>query len=36
VVSIPSKRYKALITICEHLPHRVVRAVSRRMTSARH
>ncbi|HEY6811223.1 MAG TPA: SDR family NAD(P)-dependent oxidoreductase [Propionibacteriaceae bacterium] len=36
VISIPSKRYKMLITICEHLPHRVLRVVSRRMTSARH
>jgi uncharacterized protein len=36
VISIPSKRFKALITICEHLPHRTVRAVSRRMTSGRH
>jgi short-subunit dehydrogenase len=36
VISIPSKRYKVLITICEHLPHRVLRVVSRRMTSARH
>ena len=35
VISIPSKRYKALITICEHLPHRTVRAVSRKMTSSR-
>jgi uncharacterized protein len=36
VISIPSKRYKVLITICEHLPHRAVRAVSRRLTSGRH
>jgi short-subunit dehydrogenase len=36
VVSIPSKRYKAMITICEHLPHRAVRAISRRLTSGRH
>lgn len=36
VVSIPSKRYKVMITICEHLPHRAVRAISRRLTSARH
>jgi short-subunit dehydrogenase len=36
VISIPSKRYKMLITICEHLPHRTVRAVSRRLTSRRH
>jgi uncharacterized protein len=36
VISIPSKRYKVLMMICEHLPHRAVRAVSRKMTSARH
>jgi uncharacterized protein len=36
VISIPSKRYKLLITICEHLPRRTLRAVSRRLTSARH
>ena len=36
VISIPSKRYKMLITICEHLPHRTVRAVSRALTSRRH
>jgi short-subunit dehydrogenase len=36
VISIPSKRYKILMTICEHLPHSAVRAVSRRMTSSRH
>jgi|SRR5512133_456040 uncharacterized protein len=36
VISIPSKRYKVLITICEHLPHRALRAVSRRLTSGRH
>ena len=36
VISIPSKRYKVLMTICEHLPHRAVRAVSRRLMSTRH
>jgi short-subunit dehydrogenase len=36
VISIPSHRYKMLITICEHLPHRAVRAVSRRLSSRRH
>jgi short-subunit dehydrogenase len=36
VISIPSKRYKILMTICVHLPHRALRAVSRRMTSSRH
>jgi len=36
VISIPTKRYKVLITICEHLPHRVVRAVSRGLISGRH
>jgi hypothetical protein len=25
-----------LITICEHLPHRTLRAVSRKLTSTRH
>ena len=36
VISIPSKRYKVLMTICEHLPHRTLRAISRKLTSARH
>lgn len=36
VISIPSKRYKVLMTICEHLPHRAMRAVSRKLTSSRH
>ena len=36
VISIPSKRYKLLMTICEHLPHRAQRAVSRTLTSSRH
>jgi uncharacterized protein len=36
VISIPSKRYKLLMTICEYLPHRAVRAVSRRLMSGRH
>lgn len=36
VISIPSKRYKVLMTICQHLPHRTVRAVSRRLMSTRH
>lgn len=36
VISIPSKRYKVLMTICQHLPHRAVRAVSRRLMSTRH
>ena len=36
VISIPSKRYKVLMTICEHLPHRAVRAISRNLTSSRH
>ena len=35
VVSIPSKRYKVMITICEHLPHRAMRVISRRLTSGR-
>jgi short-subunit dehydrogenase len=36
VISIPSKRYQLMITVCEHLPHRTLRAVSRRMTASRH
>ena len=36
VISIPSKRYKMLIMICEHLPRRTLRAVSRNLTSRRH
>jgi short-subunit dehydrogenase len=36
VISIPSKRYKTMITICEHLPHRAMRVISRRLASARH
>jgi uncharacterized protein len=36
VISIPSKRYKLLMTICEYLPHRTVRAVSRKLMSGRH
>jgi short-subunit dehydrogenase len=36
VISIPSKRYKVLMMICEHLPHRAMRAVSRKMTPRRH
>jgi uncharacterized protein len=35
VISMPSKRYKLLITICEHLPQRAVRAVSRKLMSSR-
>jgi short-subunit dehydrogenase len=36
VISIPSKRYKVLMTISEHLPHRALRAVSRMLMSRRH
>jgi short-subunit dehydrogenase len=36
VISIPSKRYTLLISICERLPHRTVRAVSRILMSSRH
>jgi uncharacterized protein len=36
VISIPSKRYAVMMTIADHLPHRVIRAVSRRLTSSRH
>jgi uncharacterized protein len=35
VISIPSKRYKVLMTISEHLPHRALRAVSRTLMSRR-
>ena len=35
VISIPSKRYKALIMICGQLPRRTLRAVSRKLTSRR-
>ena len=36
VISIPSKRFKALIAVYEHLPHRAARAVSRKLMSGRH
>jgi short-subunit dehydrogenase len=36
VISIPSKRFKALMMICKHLPRRTVRAVSRKLMSGRH
>jgi short-subunit dehydrogenase len=36
VISIPSKRYKVLITICKHGPRRALRAVSRKLTATRH
>jgi uncharacterized protein len=36
VISIPSKRYAVMMTIAEHLPHRLMRSVSRRLTSSRH
>lgn len=36
VISIPSKRYALMMTIADHLPHRMMRAVSRRLTSSRH
>jgi short-subunit dehydrogenase len=36
VISIPSKRYKLMIAICEHLPHRAVRVISRKLMSSRH
>src|SRR4029450_7809339 len=35
-IAIPSKRYKALMMICDQLPRRTLRAVSRKLTSARH
>jgi uncharacterized protein len=36
VISIPSKRYKVMIAIVERLPHRALRAVSRKLRSGRH
>jgi uncharacterized protein len=36
VISIPSKRFKLVITIYEHLPHRAQRAISRTLLSRRH
>jgi short-subunit dehydrogenase len=36
VISIPSKRYKVLMMICDQLPRRTLRAVSRKLTSRRH
>jgi short-subunit dehydrogenase len=36
VISIPSKRYKVMITIVDHLPHRTRRAISRVMRPSRH
>ena len=36
VISIPSKRYAVMMTIADHLPHRLMRAVSRGLTSSRH
>jgi short-subunit dehydrogenase len=36
VICIPSKRYAVMMTIADHLPHRLMRAVSRRLTSSRH
>ncbi len=36
VISIPSKRFKALMMICKHLPDRTLQAVSRKLTSGRH
>jgi uncharacterized protein len=36
VISIPSKRYKALMMICSQLPRRTLRAVSRKLTPRRH
>jgi uncharacterized protein len=36
VISIPSKRYKVMIAIVERLPHRALRAISRRLRSGRH
>jgi short-subunit dehydrogenase len=36
VISIPSKRYKVMIGIVERLPHRTLRAISRKLRSRRH
>jgi hypothetical protein len=36
VISIPSKRYKAMITIVERLPHGALRAISRKLRFSRH
>jgi hypothetical protein len=36
VISIPSKRYKILITLVDHAPHRARRAISRIMRPSRH
>jgi uncharacterized protein len=36
VISIPSKRYKVMIGIVERLPHRTLRAISRKLRSGRH
>lgn len=36
VICIPSKRYAVMMTIADHLPHRLMRAISRRLTSSRH
>jgi uncharacterized protein len=36
VISIPSKRYKVMIGIVERLPHRALRAISRKLRSGRH
>jgi len=36
VISIPSKRYAVMMMIADHLPHRMMRAVSRGLTSSRH
>jgi uncharacterized protein len=36
VISIPSKRYRALMFLARHAPRAVVRAASRRLNSSRH
>lgn len=36
VLSMPSKRYKVLMTLVRHLPRSTVRAVSRKLSSGRH
>lgn len=36
VISIPSRRYQVLIGLARHAPRRLIRAVSRRLSSGRH
>ena len=36
MISMPSRRYKILMTLAKHAPRGAVRAVSARMSSGRH